>query len=95
MAKVRRLVLDTLKPHDPDVVQLAKALGDLDGVDSVNVSIYEIDLKVENVKVTLEGPDIKYDEVHELIHDLGGAVHSIDEVVAGADIIDDPITPQG
>jgi len=60
----------------------------------VNLSIYEIDLKVENVKVTLEGEDIDYEAVRTLIRDLGGAVHSIDEVVTGRDIIDDPSTPQ-
>jgi hypothetical protein len=29
-----------------------------------------------------------------LIHDLGGAIHSVDEVVAGARIIDDADTLQ-
>lgn len=94
MARVRRLVLDTLKPHDPNIVELSKQLGDLEGVTGVNIGIYEIDLKVENAKVTLEGEDIRFDEVRRIIEHLGGAIHSIDEVVAGREIVEAPPTLQ-
>ncbi len=94
MSNIRRLVLDVLKPHEPNIVKLSQSLSDLDGVDSVNISIYEIDQKVENAKITLEGPNIFYEEVINLIKDNGAAVHSIDEAVAGKEIIDDAVTPQ-
>ncbi len=32
MGRIRRLVLDTLKPHDPSIIELADKLTDLDGV---------------------------------------------------------------
>ena len=51
MGKIRRLVLDVLKPHDPTIIQLASQLSELDGVEAVNISIYEIDLRVENAKI--------------------------------------------
>ncbi|MCB9685497.1 MAG: DUF211 domain-containing protein [Alphaproteobacteria bacterium] len=94
MAALRRLVLDVLKPHAPSVVELARRLSDLSGVTAVNVSVVEVDQKVENVKITLEGDALTYDEIEAQIRQLGAAVHSIDEVVAGARIIDDPATPQ-
>ena len=94
MAQIRRLVLDTLKPHDPNIIELANELSDLEGVSAVNVSIYEVDRKVENAKITLQGASIVYDLVVEKIKDMGGAIHSIDEVVAGSTIIDDPATLQ-
>lgn len=94
MGKILRLVLDVLKPHDPLIVTLASELSDLGGIDNVNISIYEIDRRVENVKITIEGPDINYDQVLEVIDDNGGSVHSLDEVVAGCEIIDDAETPQ-
>jgi hypothetical protein len=94
MAKIRRLVLDTLKPYEPSIIDLAEQLGDLEGVAAVNISIYEIDRKVENAKITIEGEDVNYEQVSALIHDLGCAIHSIDEVVAGARIIDDADTLQ-
>ena len=94
MGRIRRLVLDTLKPHDPTIIDLAAKLSKLEGVSAVNVSIYEMDRKVENAKITIEGEDISYSDVLEIIAELGGAVHSIDEVVAGKKIIDDAVTPQ-
>lgn len=94
MGNVRRLVLDTLKPYEPGIVDLAEKLSDMDGVTAVNISIYEMDRKVENVKITIEGESIPTKEVMDLIADEGGAVHSIDEVVAGSMIIDDPDTLQ-
>lgn len=94
MGKIRRLVLDVLKPHNPSIIQLAAELSELPGVEAVNISIYEIDQRVENAKITLEGSDIIYDAVLQVIGEVGGTVHSIDEVVAGRMIIEDAKTPQ-
>jgi hypothetical protein len=94
MAPLRRIVLDTLKPHDPDILTLAQQLSDLEGISAVNITIVEIDRKVENAKITVVGDDIPYEKAHQLIRELGGTVHSIDEVVAGAKIIDAAKTMQ-
>ena len=94
MGRIRRLVLDTLKPHDPSIIELADQLSDLDGISAVNISIYEMDRKVENAKITIEGESISYDIVSELIEEMGGAIHSVDEVAAGRHIIDDAETLQ-
>lgn len=95
MATIRRLVLDTLKPHEPSIIELAEELSELEGVIAVNISIYELDRKVENAKITIEGENIVYGDVSHIIEDLGGTIHSIDEVVAGKRIIDDAVTLQG
>jgi hypothetical protein len=94
MGKILRLVLDVLKPHDPTIIQLAGELSELAGVEAVNISIYEMDRRVENAKITLEGGDIDYDAVVAIISEVGGTVHSIDEVVAGRMIIEDAETLQ-
>jgi uncharacterized protein len=94
MGRIRRLVLDTLKPHDPSIIEMADQLSDLDGISAVNISIYEMDRKVENAKITIEGESISYEIVSELIEEMGGAIHSVDEVAAGRHIIDDAETLQ-
>ena len=95
IGKIRRVVLDTLKPMEPTIIEIAQKISVIDGVSSVNISIVEIDLKVENAKITIEGDNINYQEVEKLIQDMGASIHSIDEVVAGKDIIDDAETLQG
>lgn len=94
MAHIRRLVLDTLKPHDPTIVDLSTSLADLSGVLGVNIVVYEVDRKVENVKITVEGPSIGFDAVLQTIERMGGVVHSIDEVVAGQEVVESSATPQ-
>jgi hypothetical protein len=94
MGNLRRLVLDVLKPLEPDIVELVQLLADLEGVDGANISIYEIDRRVENAKITIEGHDLRYEEIACVIEENGGAIHSIDEVAAGRVLIEDVITPQ-
>ena len=94
IGKIRRLVLDVLKPMEPNIIELAKAISLENGVTAVNISIVEIDLKVENAKITIEGDDINYLGIQNIIQDMGGSIHSIDEVVAGKMIIDDAGTLQ-
>jgi hypothetical protein len=94
MGNLRRLVLDVLKPLEPSIVQIVQFLADIEGVDGVNISIYEIDRRVENAKFTIEGHDLRYEEITHVIEENGGSIHSIDEVAAGKVLIEDVITPQ-
>lgn len=79
----------------PNIVQLAQVLANLEGVDGVNLSIYEIDHRVENAKITIEGRELDYQKIILTIEENGGSVHSIDEVAAGKILIEDVDTLQG
>ncbi len=94
MAGLRRVVLDVLKPHEPSNVILAKILSELDFVDGVNLSLYEIDQSTENVKITIVGDEMDFDEIKRTIEGLGGVIHSVDEVVAGKRIVETVMTEQ-
>lgn len=87
MVKIRKVVLDVVKPQEPGIVKFSQDLGDLKGIDGVNIGLIEIDRKVENVRITLQGPDLDMLKITETIEALGGAIHSIDEVAAGKEII--------
>ncbi|MEA2090158.1 MAG: DUF211 domain-containing protein [Thermoproteota archaeon] len=91
---IRRLVLDVLKPHNPGIVELSEKLSELHGVDAVNVLTYEIDKRVENVKIILGGSDIDFEIVKKELEGLGADIHSVDEVAAGEKIIEEVRTPQ-
>ena len=92
MVKIRKLVLDVIKPQEPNIVEFARAIAKLKGVGGVNVSLLEIDRKVENVRITIEGENLNTKEIFDVIESLGGAVHSIDEVAAGKEIIEHAVT---
>ena len=94
MANIRRLVLDVLKPHSPSLVELAVQLADLEGIIGVDISLKEMDQKVENVKITCEGENINFEEVERVIMQNGASIHSLDKVSAGASIIEEVTTQQ-
>lgn len=94
MAAIRRMVLDVLKPHKPTIVEVAEAVSDTDGVKGANAILVEIDEEVQNIKMTIEGEDIEYEAVKDTIEELGGSIHSIDEIVCGETIVEESKTPQ-
>ncbi len=94
MKGIRRLVLDVLKPHEPQSTILAVKLSEIENVAGVNVTLAEIDQATESVKITIVGDDLDYSKIKKVIEDLGGVVHSIDEVVAGKVIVESVKTEQ-
>ncbi|NIU38502.1 hypothetical protein GWN65_00585 [Candidatus Bathyarchaeota archaeon] len=91
---IKRLVLDVLKPHNPSVVELSEALSHLEGIDGVNVIIYEIDQQVENVKIIIAGTSIDFERIKKRLKEMGATIHSVDEVAAGKRIVEEVRTPQ-
>ncbi len=91
---IRLLVLDVLKPHEPSIIELARTISNIKGVTGCNFAVFEIDKKVENVKVTVEGSNINYEKIREILEKAGATVHSIDEVAAGKKEVKEVKTPQ-
>ena len=80
MVLVKRLVLDVLKPHQPNALEFSQALARAGGDYRVCITVLEVDEKTETLKVVVEGDAIDFDAVQSGISDLGGSLHSIDEV---------------
>lgn len=94
MAPIRRVVLDVLKPHQPTILELAQSVADSDGVRGVNAAVLEMDEKTQTVKLTIEGDDIDFTAVRGIIEELGGSVHSVDEIATGERLVEESRTPQ-
>ena len=94
MANIRRVVLDVLKPHTPNIIELSTKIADLPGVNGVDISLIEMDQKVENIKITCEGDSINYEKVEQVIKQNGGSIHSLDKVSVGTSMIEEVTTPQ-
>lgn len=86
--KVRKMVIDVLKPHEPSILIYSKEISALNSVDGVTIHVSEVDDKTESVEATLLGKSIDFDSVREVIEKLGGSVHSIDLVSAGSQIVE-------
>jgi hypothetical protein len=76
---IRRIELDVLKPHLPNVLELASTIAALGPTYRVNLDVVEMDEKTETLTLIVEGEDINYGRVEEAIRSLGGSIHSIDK----------------
>ncbi len=94
MGTIRRLVLDVLKLHEPDLVAFSTSLEALECIDAVNVTLDEVDSKTETVKIVVAGMDLDFEAIAEKLKDLHASIHSIDQVVAGKRIVESIETPQ-
>lgn len=81
MSDIKRLVLDVLKPHQPNALEFATNLVDKGGVAHAHVLVEGVDAKTESLNVIIEGRDVVFPEVLKAIEDMGGALQSIDEVI--------------
>ena len=80
MIKVKKLILDILKPHQPNALEFASALAEQAGEIQITLNVVEVDEKTESVIVEIEGENINYESLTDHIKELGASVHSIDEV---------------
>jgi hypothetical protein len=94
LGRIRRIVLDVLKPHEPTIEELASRLSDVEGTDGVDIVVYGIEKTVESIKITIEGSNINLSKARDIIDDFGANVHSIDKVSSGAKVVEEAETPQ-
>ena len=80
MVFVRKIVLDVLKPHQPNALELSMAIAK-EGADyNVRLTVLEVDENTETVQVEVTGSAIDFESVRSTISKLGGSLHSIDGV---------------
>ena len=80
MINVKRIVLDVLKPHQPNGLEFTSAIAEQSPGTRVKLTVIEVDEKTETVVIVIEGQDLRYNTITEAISNMGGTVHSIDEV---------------
>lgn len=85
MVPIKKLVLDVLKPHQPNAIDFAVAIAKA-GLDyHVQLTVFEVDKNTETVQVEIEGNAIDFAAIQSSIQEMGGSLHSIDEVVVHSD----------
>ncbi len=85
---IRRLLLDVDKAVErPSIIEIAKAIDAVEGVEAINITVAEIDIETVGMDVTIEGSNLDYDEIMKAIESSGAVVHSLDEIVVGSNIL--------
>ncbi|WP_026180429.1 DUF211 domain-containing protein [Hahella ganghwensis] len=79
---VKRVVLDVLKPLQPNALDFTRQLTTSAGGCQVKVQVVEVDSQTESLMVEVTGENVPVDRIIEVIRGTGATVHSIDEVEA-------------
>lgn len=85
---LRKLVIDVLIPHDPDVLFYAQQISELTGTHGITIDVLENDEHTKTVEMTIVGDDLSFSAIKQIIDNAGGSIHSIDQVSAGKKIIE-------
>ena len=70
-----------MKPHQPPLPEFAAFIGELPGIDRVDVSVVEMDEKTETLRITIDATNIDYEELRSHMAKQGAVIHSVDQVV--------------
>ena len=81
MVVVKRIVLDILKPHQPNALEFSQAIARTGKDYQVRLTVIEMDEKTETVQLEIEGNTIDFEMIQSAITSMAGSLHSIDEVV--------------
>lgn len=80
MPKVTSIVLDVLKPHEPNILDFANQIANLGDDYQVKVNVEEIDDNTHSVVVEVTGKNLDYTAIVKCVETMGGSVHSLDGV---------------
>lgn len=80
MIAVKKVILDILKPHQPNALEFSRTIAEA-GVDyRVRLTVVEMDENTESVQVEVLGNSIDFEAVQSAITSMGGSLHSVDLV---------------
>ncbi len=88
MTVIRKIELDILKPHLPNVLEFAGAVAAIGPDYQVYLDVAEMDEKTETLTLVIEGHALDYARIEETIKSLGGSIHSIDKCLIVGEEVD-------
>lgn len=80
MIRIKKIVFDVLKPHRPTGLEFASAIAERCPGSVVNLNVEAVDQNTESVLLRVEGESLVFDTISNTILELGGSIHSVDEV---------------
>lgn len=85
MPFVKKVVLDVLRPHLPGALEFSKAIAGVGSDYRVHLTVLAMDEATETTKIEIDGSAIDFEAIQKCIIDMGGSLHSVDEVLVDSD----------
>ena len=89
MVNIKKIVLDVLKPHQPNSLEFCQTIAGVGPDYHVRLVVLEMDKNTETLQTSIQGSSIHFEEIKIAITEMGGSIHSIDEVEVQNEIEDE------
>ena len=80
MVTVKRVMLDVLKPHQPNALEFSQAIARVGNDYHVCLTVLEMDENTETIQLEVEASAVDLHAIETAITSMGGSLHSIDQV---------------
>lgn len=80
MVVLKRIMLDVLKPHQPNSLEFSQAIAKAGEDYRVCLTVIEMDENTETLQLEVRGSSIDFEAIESAITSMGGSLHSIDQV---------------
>jgi len=80
MVTVKRIMLDVLKPHQPNALEFSRKIAIAGNDYRVRLTVLEMDENTETLQLEIEGSAVDLAAIESAITSMGGSLHSIDQV---------------
>jgi hypothetical protein len=87
MLTVKRLMLDVLKPHEPNALEFTRTIASVGVGYRACLTVIEVDEHTETLQLEVEADSVDFDAVEAAIKSMGGSLHSIDQV----EVLNEPV----
>lgn len=80
MVVIKRIMLDVLKPHQPNSLEFSQVIARAGEDYHVILTVIEMDENTETLQLEVRGSSIDFEAIESAITSMGGSLHSIDQV---------------
>jgi hypothetical protein len=80
MVTIKRIMLDVLKPHQPNALEFSQTVARVGKDYRVCLTVLEMDENTQTLQLEVEGGKIDFDAIEAAIASMGASLHSIDQV---------------
>lgn len=80
MVRVKRVVLDVLKPHQPNALEFSSEIAQLGEDYKVCLTVEEVDENTQTLRLEISGDAIEMEPIESAISNMGASLHSVDQV---------------
>lgn len=85
--KIVKIVLDVMSPAQQSIVDLVEILSKNENVSIVDITLSELEMNVEDFKVTMEGNGLDFEKISDTIKEFGAVIRNVDNIISAEEYI--------